>query len=159
MYVNGRTVLTSIKPGQAYSNIFGAANEGFASVGDIDGDGVDDAVSCAKWTGTPSLMFMNATGGPKAQHLLLWDQELSQRMDWSGSRYGWSAAGAGDLDGDGIPDIAIGSPEYDGASWKIGAIYVLHMRRDGSIRNATRVSYPPGQLSEGDRIGRSVVLL
>lgn len=78
-----------------------------ASIGDIDGDGVPDLIVGAPFTTRPEaygvgsvLVFSGATG------TLLYNFLGNE----GGTYMGWSVAGLGDLDGDGIPEMAIGTP-------------------------------------------------
>ena len=87
-----------------------------ASIGDIDGDGVPDLIVGAPFTTRPEaygvgsvLVFSGATGN------LLYNFLGTE----GGTYMGWSVAGLGDLDGDGIPEIAIGTP-YASVGGNIG---------------------------------------
>lgn len=50
----------------------------------------------------------------------------------SGTGYGYDMASLGDVDGDGVPDIAVGHPFLNNT----GAVFVQFMNADGSVRNA-----------------------
>jgi hypothetical protein len=87
-----------------------------ASIGDIDGDGVPDLIVGAPFTTRPEaygvgsvLVFSGASGN------LLYNFLGTE----GGTYMGWSVAGLGDLDGDGIPEIAIGTP-YASVGGNIG---------------------------------------
>src|SRR4051812_20453874 len=48
----------------------------------------------------------------------------------AGDRTGWSLAAAGDVNGDGVPDMAVGAPLADPAGRRdAGAVYVVFGRR------------------------------
>ncbi len=111
-----------------------------AGAGDLDGDGFDDLLVGARRAKAPgigrtgsALVFSGATGG-----LLLRVDGLAV-----GDRLGSSVAGAGDLDGDGVPDILAGAPRADpGALWRAGSAFVFSgatgaslFRFDGSFAN------------------------
>ena len=66
-----------------------------------------------------------------------------------GDHAGWDVAGAGDVDGDGWPDVAVGLPESDSAGLAAGRVDVLS-GRDGSIVLSVYGSNP------GDRFGSTV---
>lgn len=81
------------------------------AVGDIDGDGVPDLIIGAPYTRTDedfgvgsAVVFSGATG------LVLYNFI----GDEPGTYMGWSVAGTGDLDGDGVPDFMIGTPYGSG---------------------------------------------
>ena len=48
-------------------------------------------------------------------------------------KFGYSVAGAGDLNGDGIADLVIGAPLHDGAETNMGAVYVLFGSTAGHV--------------------------
>jgi len=56
--------------------------------------------------------------------------------DSAGDRAGWSVAGVGDLDGDGVGDIAVGSYEEDAAGPLSGAVYIFYGPVSGNINLA-----------------------
>ena len=92
--VSGATgrILYSVPGDQAW---FGHAVSG---VGDIDGDGSWDFAVADPEAGTASL-YSGADGA------LL--REL--HGDEAGDRFGEAVAGAGDVNGDGVPDVVVGS--------------------------------------------------
>jgi hypothetical protein len=79
-------------------NRFGSS---VGSLGDIDGDGVTDlAVGAADTrTGTVELLFLTANGTERSRG------QIASNV----GGYGTSVASLGDLDGDGLTDLAIGS--------------------------------------------------
>lgn len=91
-----------------------------AGLGDLDGDGVEDYGIGA--IGNPSTLFVHsgATG------TVLYTFDGDQSYDQTGA----SLAGAGDLDGDGVPDILVGSPNttVSGNKYGAGAVHVLSGR-------------------------------
>jgi len=52
-----------------------------------------------------------------------------------GNFFGYGVAGIGDYDGDNVPDIAVSAPNASNR-----AIYVLHLRRDGTVKSMTKTS-------------------
>lgn len=62
---------------------------------------------------------------------------------------GWSVAGCGDVDLDGVPDFVIGAPEEDGGGTDSGALYV-HSGATGAFL------WGKIGLADGDRMGRAV---
>ena len=54
--------------------------------------------------------------------------------------FGWSVSGVGDLDNDGIPDIAVGAYLDDDGGSNRGAIYTLFLNSDGTVKNHQKIS-------------------
>ena len=87
-----------------------------AVVGDVDGDGFNDIVASApEYTGTMTAqgqvqLWLGATGPPASPLLQVWSTEGTA----ADQRIGGKVAAAGDVDGDGLADFAIGNPVADG---------------------------------------------
>lgn len=94
-----------------YSNTLGFS---VASVGDIDGDGIEDWVA-----GRENKNAVDLCSG--ADGLLL------HRFEETGY-FGWSLAGGGDVNGDGLGDILICDPLYDSFNNDCGAVFVISSR-------------------------------
>ena len=63
----------------------------------------------------------------------------------SGDRLVRSSAGIGDLDLDGIPDITVcASHDSDGGVTKSGAVYILYMNDDLTVREAQKIANDAG---------------
>jgi hypothetical protein len=138
-----------------------------ASVGDIDGDGLGDfAVGALSDDdggtdrGAVYILFMNMNGTVRAQ------QKVSSTVGGfsgpldNGDSFGVSVCSPGDLDTDGIPDLAVGASGDDDGGVDRGAIYILFMNQDGTVRAQQKVSSTSGgfglPLLEDDRFGSSV---
>ena len=110
-------VLHSI-PGDHPSDRLGTS---VAGVGDVDGDGFDDFAAGSPF-GTPAeggaRVFSGRTG------VVLW----SWSGDAPGDRFGQCVAGAGDADGDGCPDVAVGAPFASQAGTYAGRVRVFSGR-------------------------------
>ncbi|MCP3913543.1 MAG: DNRLRE domain-containing protein, partial [Actinomycetia bacterium] len=74
--------------------------------------------------------------------------------------FGRSTASIGDLDGDGIVDIAVGAPADDDGGTGRGAVYVLFLNADGTVKAEQKISSVTGGLTgpldDADYFGRSV---
>ncbi|MCP4135400.1 MAG: hypothetical protein GY754_30805 [bacterium] len=122
-----------------------------ANIGDLDGDGVVDMAVGAQNdddgqsnSGAVYILFMNADGSVKN------DQKISNEKGNftgtlnSGVRFGVSVANIGDLDNDGVTDIAVGSNLDDDGSSDSGALWILFLNTDGTVKNHRKISATEG---------------
>ena len=79
--------------------------------------------------------------------------ESYQKIDSLGKWFGQSVASIGDLDGDGIVDLAVGShADLDGVSKEgmctssVGAVWILFLEQDGAIKSKQKISATEGNL-------------
>ncbi|MEM9561346.1 MAG: hypothetical protein AAGA93_01930, partial [Actinomycetota bacterium] len=127
---------------------------GLAGIGDLDGDGVRDlVVGAAKdddgdaGAGALHVLFLNADGTVKAEQKIS-DTAGGLAADLgNGDAFGSSVAAVGDLDGDGIVDLAVGAPGDDDGSGSAGAVYLLFLDRTGMVRNEAKISATSGGLT------------
>ena len=74
--------------------------------------------------------------------------------------FGYRMSNIGDLDGDGVPDIAVAAPgDSDGGPAR-GEIFILFMKSDGTVKSSQKISYSSGNLGisliDNERFGHSV---
>lgn len=130
---------------------FGAA---FAPAGDVDGDGFDDVVAGAPDEGLGGAVYV-FHGGP--QGIVASDPAAAAtRLAGStpGARFGYAVAGAGDWNGDGFDDVAVGAPLGGEAGG--GAVHLYFGSAQGIADTATPLVIESA--SAGDRLGSSVAL-
>ncbi len=127
---------------------FGAA---VAGLGDLDGDGTPDlAVGSPTdsdvffFSGAVWVLFLNPDGSVKDQ------RKIGQSAGGFGGvlhaqdRFGGGVAGLGDVDGDGIPDLAVGAEQDNDFAVNAGAVWILFMNRDGTVRTQQKISATAG---------------
>ena len=147
------------------SDYFGGAVTG---IGDVDGDGINDIAVGAFFDddggtnrGAVYVLFLNADGTVKAEQKISDTAGgLAATLDNSDT-FGESVAGIGDLDGDGINDIAVGAWGDDDGGTNRGAVYVLFLNADGTVKAEQKISDTAGGLAaildDTDEFGIAVV--
>jgi len=137
---------------------FGAdldAEDGFgrkvAGIGDWDLDGVPDLAVGANRDddggsnrGAVFLLFLNRDGSVKSSAKLA-DGTLPFGLD-NGDEFGRGVTRLEDMDGDGVPELAIGAIGDDDGSSNNGAVWILFMRRDGTVKSHAKLSATAGRL-------------
>jgi hypothetical protein len=79
----------------------------------------------------------------------------------NGERFGRACTGLGDVDGDGVPDIAVGSRSDQDGGTDAGAVYVVLMNRDLTPKSALKLGpgsggVPTAWVNSGDMFGYGV---
>ena len=108
-----------------------------ASLGDLDGDGVTDlAVGADR---SAYVLFLNANGTVKSSVKLASGMNGDPTLGGSNA-FGSSLASLGDLDGDGVTDLAVGD-YYDQTHGQFrGAVYVLYLNSNGSVKSSVKIA-------------------
>jgi len=151
----------------AFDSRFGIAG---ASLGDLDGDGVGDlAVGDARdgdggfKRGAVWILFLNTDGTVKG-HQKISDTEGG----FTGTLndvdiFGVGVTSLGDLNGDGVIDLAVGAGGDDDGSKDRGAVWILFLNPDGTVKSHQKISSTQGgftgTLSQGDNFGRGLTPL
>ena len=126
-----------------------------AGLGDLDGDGFDDAVVGARGddeagdhAGAVYLYQGSTSGLVGEQKLLASDGAI---YDW----YGQAVAGAGDVDGDGYRDLVVGAYGEDDAGSASGSVYLYFGSSTGAeVASEQKWSAPDGL--SNDYLGSAV---
>jgi hypothetical protein len=121
-----------------------------ANIGDLDGDGVPEL---AAWSGKPPrfwILFLRPDGTLKGQTENLFTDPVFGGLTRPGYfSYGDQGVGGmaalGDLDGDALGDLAIGSIyDPDGAGLWTGALWIVRLKADGTLKAAHKISQTQG---------------
>jgi hypothetical protein len=144
-------VRCSVTPSLVWNrDLLGPANSGFGqsvgAAGDLDGDGSDDLI-----VGLPSDDTAGIDAGAARVYsgrtgTLLWTFPGPSADAQQGS----SVAGAGDVDGDGVPDLIVGAPYASGGGLSRSGRATLYSGRTGSA-----IRFHEGEASNA-RLGLAV---
>lgn len=170
----------TVKAEQKISDTMGGFSGGIDNVdafglalgaaGDVDGDGVGDLAVGAliETTGGAKqgglyLLFLNPDGTVKADRRIAAGEGGFTGILDNVDEFGSSVAGIGDLDQDGVPELAVGAPGDDDGGSKSGAVWVLFLNADGTVKAQQKVSATEGAFSGalaiGDRFGAALTRL
>jgi len=142
---------------------FGAA---VGALGDLDNDGIPDLAVGApldEGTGTLFNLFLDRSGMVTGQ------QEISSASGGftgtieSGDEFGIAVTSLGDLNGDGVVDLAVGARGDDDGGDGRGAVWCLFLNADGTVKEHTKISDTQGSfggvLDDDDEFGTAVAAL
>ncbi len=139
-----------------------------SSVGDLNADGVPDIAIGAINDGTGGaasgavhILFMNSNG-TIASTAKIDSTTANMSTIAPGSQFGSSIANMGDLDGDGIPDLAVGNASFKGQGASRGGYHIIYMNANGSVKSAVAIEEGTANVpaaADGDQLGTSVVAL
>lgn len=131
---------------------FGSA---IANLGDLDNDGnIDIAVGAyrdnggSQKTGSVYVLFLNSNGTAKHTTKISGNMGgLTATLSFEGY-FGVSLAGVGDLDNDGIADLAVGSHRWDAGAMDAGSLWILFMNANGTVKSYYRIDNSSGDIPE-----------
>lgn len=122
-----------------------------AKIGDLDGDGVteiavgavqDDDAGVNR--GAVWILFMNANGTVKTEQKISDTQGGFNGVLSNSDLFGQAIAGIGDVDGDGTTDLAVSASNADDGGLDRGAVWILFMNSDGSVKAEQKISDTQG---------------
>ena len=139
-----------------------------AALGDLDGDGVTDMVVGAEGDDTGGtnrgavfILLLNRNGTVKSQLKIAAGSNGGPTLA-DNDRFGWSVASLGDVDGDGVTDIAGGAVVDDTGGTSRGAVHVLLLNPTGTVKSKVKIAHGLNggpNLTDGDNFGSSMASL
>ena len=145
---------------------FGSA---VANIGDLDLDGVIDLAVGAPLDddggtdrGAVWILFMNDDGTVDTEQKISNDEGTLSLIDVldDDDQFGSAVAELGDLNGDGILDIAVGAPLDDDGGTDRGAVWILFLNVDGTVQFTQKISDSEGFfnsfLEDNDQFGTAI---
>ncbi|GJM21487.1 MAG: hypothetical protein DHS20C15_14020 [Planctomycetota bacterium] len=141
-----------------------------ARIGDLNDDGIGD-IAAGAWgdddggldRGAVWILFLNESGGVESQQKISDLEGGFTGVLNDDDRFGYSLAGLGDHDGDGVEDLAVGAIFDDDGGFAHGAIWILFLDTDGTVKSHQKISDTEGEF-EGelhfrDYLGASLTFL
>ena len=136
-----------------------------AALGDLDGDGRQE-LAVGQETGFSyiNIIFLNEDGSVNRTSPIVYNSTNFGPIN-NGDRFGSSLTPLGDVDGDGVPDLAAGAQYQDNARTNDGAVHVVFLNSDGSLKAAQEISSVAGNFdasainSSSPRFGYSLAAL
>lgn len=141
-----------------------------AYLGDMNGDGIGDIAVGSRFNddggadrGAVWIIFLDEYGRATTyQKISSISGGFSDTLD-NGDSFGYSLSAIGDIDNDGNTDLAVGAPFDDDGGSDRGAVWILNLNANGTVKSRTKISHTRGGvrpiLSDGDNFGSDVALL
>lgn len=150
------------------SDFFGKS---VANIGDVNGDGQADIAIAAEGDddggtnkGAVYICFLDPTGLVMSHtKISATSGNFTGPLNSNNNNFGRSVCGLGDINGDGIPDIAVGDDTDDDGGSSRGAVYILFLNTNGTVLGEQKLSDTQGNflgvLDNSDNFGRGVSLI
>jgi len=148
-----------------------------ASLGDLDDDGQPDLVvgaygddDGAAAAGAVWILFLDVdTTGVEPAIAVKSHQKISALEGFFTGEleqtdlFGLAVAAPGDIDGDGVIDLAVGALHDDDGGFNVGAVWVLFLNTDGTVKRHQKISDTEGgsppDLDPNDHFSNSLARL
>jgi predicted outer membrane repeat protein len=135
-----------------------------ALLGDLDGDGLPELAVGAFNENAVYLLFLNADGTVRRNVRIADGSGGLPAATTGATQFGASCAAVGDLDGNGVTELAVGANLDNTGFPDAGALYVLFLNPDGTVGSFEKIAhglggFPTGLLDESDRFGSSCTSL
>ncbi|MCO6043652.1 cadherin domain-containing protein [Aeoliella sp. ICT_H6.2] len=168
VYLNANGTRKSSNSFTNYANPGAYFGRSVTGIGDLDGDGILDLAVGAYGDdtggadrGSVYVAFMDSDGDPGLQRNIASNSNGGPQLT-DGDKFGSSLANIGDLDGDGVTDLAVGAVGDDTGGSDRGAVHILFMNSDGTAKSTQKIASGTAggpTLTDGDQFGRSVASL
>ncbi len=137
---------------------------------DLDGDGVVDLLVGAPEDdrmgtdrGTVWIVRLGADGSIVGSASIDSNSPVLSGRLANGDRFGAAVKVLGDIDGDGHVDVAVGAPGNDDGGTDRGAVWLLSLEADGSVRSVSKIADGVGgfggELADGDSFGHALTAM
>ena len=127
------------------------------TLGDLNGDGVPELAVGAMYDGDGGnhagavwILFLNSDGTVKREQKISPSAGGFTGPISPGDMFGVGVAALGDLDGDGVPDLAVGADNDDDGGNNRGAMWILFLNSDGTVKGERKLSSTSGNLGSLD---------
>ena len=152
----------SLTPNEVTLKNWDLFGQSVTNVGDIDGDGVDDLAVSANHddeatdkSGRIHIFFMNADATVKDESIISMSTGFPDHDLDEDERFGHSLTGMGDLNSDGVPDIAVGASSDNDGGTKKGSVYILFLNSEGTVSSHLKIANLP-EMTEEANFGTAV---
>ncbi|MBN2746808.1 MAG: FG-GAP repeat protein [Bacteroidales bacterium] len=136
-----------------YNDRFGASMD---SIGDLNDDGIMDIAVGAHRDddggtdrGAVYILFMDTNKTVKSHAKISHTSGNLGCALQNSACFGTGVAGLGDLDGDGIEDIVVGGEGDSDGGFNTGAVWILYMNTNGTVKLCKKISALSGYLNGG----------